>query len=148
MEVTMESTWILVADAARARQFRVERPRGPLIEEAGLVHPEERLPERELATDDPGRARGPGGQQHALGRRDVKRETEAARFAGEVADFLREAREADRFRRLYLAASPHFLGALRQEIDAETAARIVNTWDKDLVGKRADEIRKHLPERL
>lgn len=144
----MESTWVLVADAARARQFRVERPRGPLIEEAGLVHPEERLPERELVTDDPGRARGPGGHRHSLGREYTKRETEAARFADEIADFLREAREADRFRRLYLAASPHFLGALRRELDADTAARIVATWDKDLVGMRADEIRKHLPERL
>lgn len=144
----MESTWILVADAARARQFRVERPRGPLIEEADLVHPEERLSERELGADDPGRVRGPGGRQHALGAEDGKHEHEAARFAAEVADFLRKAREADRFRRLYLAASPHFLGALRHELDADTAARIVETWDKDFVGMRADEIRKHLPERL
>lgn len=144
----MESTWILVADAARARQFRVERPRGPLIEEAGLVHPEERLPERELGADDPGRVRGPGGRRHALGGEDGRHETEAVRFAAEVADFLREAREADRFRRLYLAASPHFLGALRRALDADTAARIVETRDKDFVGMRADEIRRHLPDRL
>lgn len=144
----MESTWVLVADAARARQFRVERPRGPLIEESDLVHPEERLQERELGSDDPGRVRGPGGRQHALGGEDTKRETEATRFAAEIAAFLREAREADRFRRLYLAASPHFLGALRQALDAGTAERIVETWDKDFVGMRTDEIRRHLPERL
>lgn len=144
----MESTWVLIADAARARQFRVERPRGPLIEEADLVHPEERLSERELGDDDPGRGRGPGGRQHALGGEDGKHEVEAERFAGEVAEFLRKAREADRFRRLYLAASPNFLGALRHELDADTAARIVETWDKDFVGMRADEIRRHLPERL
>lgn len=144
----MEATWVVVADAARARQFRVERPRGPLIEEQDLVHPEERLAESELGSDEPGRVRGPAGQQHTFGSQDVKRTTEEQRFARELATALREGREQDRYRRLYLAASPHFLGVLRRELDAETSACVVTTWDKDFVGMRADEIRKHLPERL
>jgi hypothetical protein len=73
----MEATWVLVADGARARVFSVDRARGPLNEEADFVHPEERLPERELVTDKPGRSRGPGGPQHAVGREDVKRSTVA-----------------------------------------------------------------------
>lgn len=73
----MEPTWILVADAARARLFRIERPRGPLIEEADFVHPGERLPEHELGGDDPGRVRGPGGCQHAPGPDEGKRVHEA-----------------------------------------------------------------------
>lgn len=141
-------TWILVADAARARQFRIERPRGPLIEEADFVHPEERLPERELGTDDPGRVRAPGGQRHALGRDEAKRVHEAERFAAELAKHLRAGREQGRFRRLYLVAAPHFLGALRREIDEHTAELIVASFDKDLVGLDAADIRRHLPERL
>ena len=144
----MEATWIVIADAARARQFRVERPRGPLIEEQDFVHPEERLAESELGSDDPGRVRGPAGHQHTLGSQDVKRTTEEQRFAREVAAALREGRDKGRYRRLYLAASPHFLGALRRELDDATSACIVATRDKDLVGMRADEIRRHLPERL
>jgi len=57
----MEATWVLVADGARARVFSVDRARGPLNEEADFVHPEKRLPERELVTDNPGCSRGPGG---------------------------------------------------------------------------------------
>lgn len=144
----MEPTWILVADGARARLFRVERPRGPLIEEADFVHPEERLPERELGSDDPGRAAGPGGRRQALGPDEGRRQHEAQRFAAELAHHLRAGREQGRFRRLYLAAAPHFLGALRRALDEHTAALIVESYDKDLVRHDATDIREHLPYRL
>jgi protein required for attachment to host cells len=144
----LEATWILVADGARARVFRVERPRGPLIEEASYTHPEERLPEHELASDDPGRVRGAGGRQHAFGPDESLHRQEAGRFAAELARRLREGREKDRFRRLYLVAEPRFLGQLRDARDAGTAERVVGEFDKDLAGHDAKAIREHLPERL
>ena len=144
----METTWILVADAARARLFRVERPRGELIEEADFVHPEERLPEHELGADEPGRVRGPGGKQHSWGPDEGLREREAGVFATELARHLRAAREQGRFRRLYLVAAPHFLGVLRQELDEHTRALVVDSFDKDLVRHTERDIRAHLPERL
>ncbi|MDZ7749219.1 MAG: host attachment protein [Halofilum sp. (in: g-proteobacteria)] len=144
----MEPTWILVADEARARLFRVERPRGPLLEEADFVNPEERLPEHELGADEPGRVRGPGGKQHSYGPDAGMRAHEAERFAGELAKHLRQGREQGRFRRLYLAAAPHFLGALRHALDQHTAALVVDSYDKDLVRHTAEDIRGHLPYRL
>jgi protein required for attachment to host cells len=144
----MEPTWILVADAARARLFRVERPRGPLIEEADFVHPEDRLPEHELGSDDPGRVKGPGGMQHSLGPDEGLKEKEAGRFAHDLAHHLRAGREQGRFRRLYVVAPPHFLGVLRQHVDEHTLALVIESFDKDLVRHGAEDIRKHLPERL
>ena len=145
----MQATWILVADAARARVFRIERPRGPLIEEQDFVHPEERLPEHELGSDGHGRVRGPGGRQHSLGPDEgALREREAGRFADELVVALREGREGDRFRRLYVVAPPRFLGVLRCRLDAATAERVVAEFDKDLVRHDAASIRRHLPERL
>ncbi|MDX1609211.1 MAG: host attachment protein [Halofilum sp. (in: g-proteobacteria)] len=144
----MEPTWILVADEARARLFRVERPRGPLIEEADFVNPEERLPEHELGADEPGRVRGRGGRQHALGGEDGRREHEAERYADDLASHLRAGREQGRYRRLYLVAAPRFLGTLRRRVDEQTLALVVDSLDKDLVRQDADGIRKHLPYRL
>ena len=145
----MEKTWILVADEARARLFTVERPRGPLKEQADLVNPLERQPEHELGTDEPGRgsAGGPSGR-HALEPRQDIREYYANKFAHDIAQRLKQARVTGQMERTYLVAAPQFLGTLRHELDRSTAACVVQTINKDLVGHRADDIRSHLPERL
>lgn len=144
----MEQTWILVADAARARLFCVDRPRGPLEELADFANPAERLPEHELGADDPGRVRGPGGTQHAYGRDEGLRMQEERRFAQDLAKHLRAAREQGRFRRLYLVAAPQMLGILREVLDEHTSALVVASFDKDLVRHAVEDIRGHLPERL
>lgn len=144
----MEPTWILVADAARARLFRAEGPRGPLTEETDFVNPAERLPEHELGSDEPGRVQGRGGKQHAYGTVEGPRAHEVARFADQLAKHLRAGREQGQFRRLYLVAAPHFLGVLRHELDEQTAALVVESYDKDLVRHDTDDIRDHLPYRL
>jgi len=144
----MEPTWILVADAARARLFRIDRPRGPLEEEADFVNPAERLPEHELGADEPGRVRGPGGKQHAYGRDEGMRMQEERRFAQDLIKQLRAGREQGKFRRLYLVAPPQMLGILRDMLDEHTSALVVESFDKDLVRHTAEDIRGHLPERL
>lgn len=119
-----------------------------MIEEADFVNPEERLPEHELGADEPGRVRGRGGRQHALGGEDGRCEHEVERYADEPAEHLRAAGSRGKFRRLYLAAAPRFLGTLRLRLDEQTLALVVENFDKDLVRLGADEIHKHLPYRL
>ena len=144
----MGHTWVLVADEARARLFRADRRIGPLAEDHDFVNPAERLPEHELGADAPGRVVGPGGRQHAFGGDDGMREHESQRFAAELARRLKKGREQGAYERLYLVAPPKFLGALRKALDAQTAALLIDTLDKDIVRKEAGEIREHLPKRL
>ena len=144
----MASTWILVADEARARLFRADRRTGPLEEDLDFVNPAERLPEHELGADEPGRGVGPGGRQHTFGGEDGMREHESGRFAAELAERLRKGREHGHYERLYLVAAPRFLGTLRKALDEQTAAMVVDAIDKDVVRNKPDEIRAHLPHRL
>jgi protein required for attachment to host cells len=86
--------------------------------------------------------------QHSLGPDEGLKEKEAGRFAHDLAHHLRAGREQGRFRRLYVVAPPHFLGVLRQHVDEHTLALVIESFDKDLVRHGAEDIRKHLPERL
>lgn len=144
----MEPTWILVADAARARLFTVERPRGPLLEQADFVNPVERLREREIASDDRGRVVAPAGGRHAFGDDKSAKDEYARRFAGELAEHLKQGRTRDEYRRLYLVADPRFLGELRAQLDAPTERLVVAAIDKEISRRDPAAIRRHLPERL
>ncbi len=144
----MDRTWILVADSARARLFNVERPRGPLEELTDFVNPAERLREGEIYSDDRGRSVAPDGSHHAFGDNKDPKAEYARRFAHELAEYLRDARAREEYRRLYLVADPKFLGELRAQIDEPTARLIVTTIDKDISRQDPPAIRRHLPERL
>ena len=145
----MESTWILVADEARARLFTIERPRGPLIEHEDLVNPPERQRESELGSDDHGRgSSGVGDRRHRLDPRSTIRESYVQHYTRDIANRLRQARTRGEMKRLYLVAAPHMLGELRAALDAPTADCIVAAINKDLAQLKADDIRRHLPERL
>lgn len=144
----MEPTWILVADAARARLFTVERPRGPLQELADFVNPVERLREHEIESDDRGRIVAPGGGRHAVGDDKSPKAEYARRFADELAEHLRHGRTRGEYRRLYLVADPRFLGELRSRLDAPTERLVVAAIDKEISRRDPADIRRHLPERL
>ena len=138
----MEPTWILVADSARARLFRVDRPRGPLAEHSGYTNPADRLRAQDLETDAPGR-----GGRYPMGDSGAKAHF-ADRFARQIVDVLHRGRVAGEFARLYVLAAPSFLGALRHVMDAPTTACVVASYAKDVVREQPDGIRRHLPDRL
>lgn len=145
----MANTWIVTADSSRARIFTVETSRGPLRELDVLLHPEARLHEQDLTTDLPGRAFDSVGEgRHAMGQSVTPKEHEAITFAKEVADYLDKARSEGRYHKLLLVAAPRFLGLLRQNLSAATSGLVGEEIDKNLVQHSAEDIRKHLPERL
>jgi len=148
LEVTMETTWILVADSARARLFTIDRPRGPLPETAGYADPQDRLRDQDLEADAPGRGAGSNGGRFAMGHEDGAKDHHAEQFARELAEVLDKSRSAGDLVRLYVMAAPNFLGSLRRFLDRATSGCIVESFPKDVVGERADAIRGHLPYRL
>ncbi|KPK55490.1 MAG: hypothetical protein AMS22_04110 [Thiotrichales bacterium SG8_50] len=141
--------WVVAADAARARIFSADTPQGGLREVTDLVHPESRAHARDAASDEPGTTFDRMGQgQHSMGKKVEPKDEEALRFAKELATMLDSARTAGQYDRLYVVASPRFLGVLRDALGESTRKLVAADIDKNLVAHKVEEIRAHLPARL
>lgn len=138
VQETERTTFVLIADASRARLFRrgsEETAALELVE--AFEHPESRAMARDLMADKPGRAFTGGGQ---VGGRSAKeyatdpKEVEAQKFARSLADRLASLYDAHAFHELVLAAPPKFLGLLRATLAAHTnhvADTVVASHEKD-----------------
>ena len=159
-------TWVLVADSGRARIFAVDNTqkqqqgslyapsengalRGVLTEVIDRENPFARIPERNLASDEPGVQKESAEQHvHAVGRNEEPKKTEAERFAREVAAELEQGLKAGRFSRMYVIAPDHFLGYLRDVFSDHVKKTVQAEQDKDLTRMSPQEIRSHLPAKL
>ncbi|MEW5837440.1 MAG: host attachment protein [Pseudomonadota bacterium] len=140
-------TWVVVADAARARFFKLDEVSKKLLELMDLSHPESAMHASEMASDAPGMS-SVKNMESKFGMDEIvpPKEEEAIRFAKQVADaMLKDVAEYDR---LYLIAAPHFLGLLRKDMDKNVTAKLAAEIDKDLSKHIAEDIRAHLPEHL
>jgi protein required for attachment to host cells len=144
-----KTVWIVVANRGVARLFQARQATGPLEEMDAFIHPEARLPDRDLVSDRPGRGferSGPG--RHAEEPDSSVAEVEADSFALELSRFLLKSRHDGRFDALVLMAAPGFLGSLRDRLDGQIKERILLEVDKNLVHLDAMAVRGYLPERL
>ena len=125
------TTYIVVADAARARLFT--RDALTLQEQESLVHAEGRLHEGDLVTDNGAdvhesmstTSRSSGGENTAS-------QHQAELFAKQVAERLYQARVDNTLEKLILVAPPKFLGLLRDKLDGPTTKRVIHSLSKDL----------------
>ena len=140
------STWVLVADSARARLFSWDAPRGPLGELEDAINPEGRLKESALASDRPGVTYSSGGHQSGH-RMQAATATGAATdvFARSLAARLKRGLEEKQCQRIVLVAPPAFLGLLRGRLDRQTSKAVVATVDNDLSRAAPEEIFERLP---
>ena len=144
----MSKHWVMVADKSKARIFTVADPRGALLDEVVLEHPQAREREQALTSDRPGRSFDSKGQgRHAMGTSVEPDQQETIRFAKQIADHVQAAHNEGRCDRLLLVAGPPLLGLLRESLKTLTGLR-VSEIEKNLGQYDAREIRKHLPERL
>lgn len=141
----MTTTWVLIADSSRARLFSVEKALAPLREIQAFVNPEGRAKTRDLVSDRQGRSPGNG---PTMDYQVAPKRQQAMVFAKEISEHLKNGRVGGLFRRLYIAATPSFLGLLRGKLDARTADLVVDTVSKDLTYLEPGQIRRRLPERL
>jgi len=135
------TTYIVVADAARARIFT--RDALKLEEQVDLSHPEGRLHEGDLVTDQGSDVNNevPVRSSNSSGEHDTAKQHETEIFARQVADRLYHARVDNTMDKLILVAPPRFLGQLRDKIDGPTAKLIIHTLAKDLTKASADDIK-------
>ena len=130
----MKSTWIVVAESARARIFTMSGIAGKLQEVTDLSHPESRLHDTELSSDLPGRTFDIQGQgRHAMEPATDPKEREAQAFATEIARHIERGRHEGNFDALVLVAPPKFLGRLRAELTKPARDTLVGELDKNLV---------------
>lgn len=128
----MHKTWIVVADSARARIFKRDGRWQELDEFRDLAHPESRLRNSDLRTGGRGEQRESMGQsRHDSDWENSPADTEAARFAQEVARALQQGRKEGAYEKLVLVAAPAFLGRLRDKLDPATAHCVVQALDKN-----------------
>lgn len=145
----MSRIWVLVADTNSARVFTAGTPAGELAEHDDLTHPEARLHTREITSDLPGKlhSAGSGGHHAAEPKTDAHKQA-SVEFAREVAGYLHNNLNENRYDSLLLVCEPTFLGELRHELDEKVKKHVTLEVTKNLVKRSAKTVREHLPEFL
>jgi protein required for attachment to host cells len=138
------TTWILLADESVARIIEA-RSLSDFREIGRIEHPAGRLHDGELVSDRPGRSYDSfSSTRHAIAAKTTATEIEAQLFAREIANFLERAHAEKRVQRIYLVASPNFLGLLRAQLHPSVESVVVESVGKELTTIHPEEIKNHI----
>ena len=160
----MPTTWILSANAGRARFFSETDTREPLQELEDMVSPAAQLRTEDTETDklSPTAASGTrhniGGNEGAGMAHNAKAgapnklyqpaqtpdQHAADLFAKDVAEYLLKAHNEGRYQQLVLAASPEFLGVLRTKLNPAVQGLIKTEVNKDYTHSSGQQLREQL----
>ena len=143
----MTTTWIIAADASRARILQVTDRAQQLEEVEDLLNPEGRVHDRELISDAHPRFSGVGGGPGSDREETSATEHATELFAKRVGDYLDKARTGHRYDRLHLIAPPKFLGQLRKELGKEVQKLVAQELPKDLSWLNARDIQAQYLDR-
>lgn len=140
-----KETWIIVANSSYAKVYRAENNQ-TLVEVEALEHPESRLDDKELVSSKQGRTNASTGfQRSSMEYQTTPKHQEFHLFAREISHYLEKAWESGKVGRLYVGASPAFLGILRQTFSRHVNDLIGGEIDRDLTHLKPAEVRDHLP---
>lgn len=151
----MPSTWIVSANASRARIFAQRQSADPLDEVLDLVNEASRLRDRDLETGAPVDARSASDSTNNVGApttpstyepKQTAKKHEMEAFARQVAEQLVKAHNEGRFDKLCLVASPEFLGMLRKLVQPKLHDALSLEINKDYTRSSPQELREQLRE--
>ena len=129
----MASSWILVADASRARVLAGDRRLRDVVLVEEIDHAAGRLRASDLTTDGAGRSAGARGTApSAMDAHTDPAAVEHDAFARALVERVATAFGAGQFQQLVIVAPPRFLGLLRRHLPPALADRVVATLDRDL----------------
>jgi protein required for attachment to host cells len=139
------TTWVVVADGARAFIVANRGPGTGLSPVPGSARAHEAAKNAELGTDKPGRSFNSthSGLRHSIESVDWH-QYEKHKFAHGIARLLDDARTRRAFDRLVLVAPPETLGELRAKLDKQTQALISAEVPKDLTRHMIQDLPSHL----
>lgn len=116
-------TWIVVADAVRARIFATDRTLTDWRPVRDLVHPEARADTKELVSDPQYGTARRGPRSHPVPTVD-RHDLEGQRFARELAQDLQRSLDHGDFADLILVAPPGMMGWTRQAMSTTLARHV------------------------
>jgi protein required for attachment to host cells len=149
----MDAAWIVAANGGRARFFAQPRP-GAIPEEVfDMVNPAAREHDDAIVSDRVAGELAASKSRHNVGQPTVPsayqphrtpKQHEEDLFARDVSEFLEEAHNQGRFRKLILVASPEFLGVLRKQVQPRLGAIVSLEIDKDYTSSNAAELKERV----
>ena len=143
--MTKSTTWILIADGARARIILSEGWSSGLERALNYDFAASHAPTRTYGADRPGRtSESADGSRHALEPRVDWHQYEKHLFAVSMAKVLDQAAERGVFDRLVLVAPPKTLGALRAALKPRTRKMVIAELGKDLTHVPVRGLMEHL----
>lgn len=162
----MQTTWIIAANAGRARFFSESDSAEPLQELEDMVNSVAHLRTVDTETDrlgptsasgsshNIGNPQGTGaahnGQAGAPNKQYQPAQTPAQhaaeKFAKDISQYLLDAHRDGRYKQLVVAASPEFLGTLRSNLDPQLKSLIKFEVNKDYTHSNPQQLREQLRE--
>lgn len=142
-----DRTWIVIADAARAKIFVQEKNGAPLValDKGEFYNRDSSHHTRDLGSDRPARSQeSVGSARHAIEPKHDPRRLAAAEFAEDVADYLEQSAVSKRYDRLVIVAPPHMLSDLRKALGNHAEPLVVAEINKDLTKIPLHELPSHL----
>jgi protein required for attachment to host cells len=152
----MTVTWIISANASRARFFSHADASGPFEEISDMVNEAVRLRMAETERDRIGPTSATKSIHNVGGATPNKtyeppqspQAHEAELFARSIASFLLQAYREGRYQQLSLAVSPQFLGMLRKLLDPSLESVVKLEIDKDYTYLDAAQLRDQIQAQM
>lgn len=144
----MASTWVVVADRAKARFFSFDAAdaKADFREIVDFPNPDGRLSAWELGEErSPSTHDRMGHGRHAIEPHTAPEDKVAHRFAAVLADALERGRIEHRYEAVVLVAPPRFLGQLKGELNPQVLRHVAAEVDKDLCTASPAVIRQAIP---
>jgi len=126
-----QTTWILVANASKAKSYANAGPKAGLKLIREIDHPASRQKNAELVTDRAGYMQSSGSGHGSRQPQTEPKQNEAQHFALSLARELNQGRTERRFARAILVAPAAFIGLLNGSLDAPTAQLVAQRIEKD-----------------
>lgn len=141
------TTWIVIADGARARVMQNVGPGKGIDAVEGLTFEGDHAPSIEIMADKPGRTfDSVGNARHAMEPSSDPHTELKARFLKTVSSALQQ--KIDDYDRLVLVAPPQALGLLRKSLPAAAAGKVTAELGKDLTHLPIADLPHHLEQIL
>lgn len=141
------TTWILVADGARARVLANEGPGKGLHDAFDRDFIGEHNLMREMVSDKPARAQESATTaSHAIEPKTEWHRFDKQQFARRMAELLEKGAVANAYDRLVLVAPPQALGDLRAELGRHAQKKVTGEIDKDLTHVALHDLPQHLTQ--
>lgn len=148
MKPRRQRTLIVVADGAKARFLKESDDQRKLVpaDDADMLAPTARRPNRDLVTDKPGRgfSTARDGRRSAFEPPHDWHKLEKHNFTARLAERLDKACSAKQFDRIVLVAPKRSLGELRTLLSARVKKAVSHEVAKDLTASTPTSLRKAL----